>query len=277
MNALIAENQAQQQALFNQLSEKARQEGFALEMSKMGVSLVPILNGKPISAEQFEALEDETKQEMEKRRTALQSDINNFLREVREVNKASREKVNELNRRVGLYVVGVRVEEIKEQYSDIPQVVSYLDDVQDYMLSHLEDFSEKSQEPDASPAAQLKLEISGGTLPQVQGEHRRRQHRHQGRSGHHRNQSHLLQPLRPRRTPRTARDLFHRLHDGPRRLLRQGQRRIPGRHRAGCPDERRCLGDAQAHDPQQGGPHGRPRRAVWARPRRRRCVPAPFP
>ena len=158
MNALITENQAEQKALFNRLSEKARQEGFALEMSKMGVSLVPILNGKPISAEQFEALEDETKQAMEKQRTALQSDINNFLREVREVNKASREKVNELNRRVGLYVVGVRIEEIKEQYSEIPQVVSYLDDVQDYMLSHLEDFSEKSQEPDASPATQLKLE-----------------------------------------------------------------------------------------------------------------------
>ena len=158
MNALITENQAEQKAMFNQLSEKARQEGFALEMSKMGVSLVPILNGKPISAEQFEALEDETKQAMEKQRTALQSDINNFLREVREVNKASREKVNELNRRVGLYVVGVRIEEIKEQYSEIPQVVSYLDDVQDYMLSHLEDFSEKSQEPDASPATQLKLE-----------------------------------------------------------------------------------------------------------------------
>ena len=158
MNALITENQAEQKALFNRLSEKARQEGFALEMSKMGVSLVPILNGKPISAEQFEALEDETKQAMEKQRTALQSDINNFLREVREVNKASREKVNELNRRVGLYVVGVRIEEIKEQYSEIPQVVSCLDDVQDYMLSHLEDFSEKSQEPDASPATQLKLE-----------------------------------------------------------------------------------------------------------------------
>jgi hypothetical protein len=117
MNALITENQAEQKALFNQLSEKSRQEGFALEMSKMGVSLVPILNGKPISAEQFEALEDETKQAMEKQRTALQSDINNFLREVREVNKASGEKVNELNRRVGLYVVGVRIEEIKEQYS----------------------------------------------------------------------------------------------------------------------------------------------------------------
>ena len=158
MNALIGENQAQQQALFNQLSEKARQEGFALEMSKMGVSLVPILDGKPVSPEQFEALEAETKQEIERRRTALQSDINNFLREVREVNKASREKVSELNRRVGLYVVGARVEEIKEQYSDISQVVSYLEDVQDHILSHLEDFSEKSQEADPSPASQLKLE-----------------------------------------------------------------------------------------------------------------------
>ncbi len=158
MNALIADNQEQQQQLFSQLSEKARGMGFALEMSKMGVSLVPLHNGKPITPEQYEALENGVKQEMEKKRTALQADINSFLREVREVNKASREKVNDLNRKVGLYVVGTRIEGIKEQYAGIPQVLSYLDDVQDYMLSNLDDFAEKSQEQESSAVAQLKLE-----------------------------------------------------------------------------------------------------------------------
>ncbi len=158
MNALILDNQEQQQRLFSELSEKARSMGFALEMSKMGVSLVPLRAGKPITPEQYEVLENGVKQEMEKKRTALQADINSFLREVREVNKASREKVNELNRRVGLYVVEARIEEIKEQYAGIPQVLSYLDDVQDYMLSHLDDFAEKSQEQESSAMAQLKLE-----------------------------------------------------------------------------------------------------------------------
>ncbi len=158
MNALIVDNQEQQQQLFSQLSEKARSMGFALEMSKMGVSLVPLYGGKPVTPEQYEALETGVKQEMEKKRTALQADINSFLREVREINKASREKVTELNRRVGLYVVGIRIEEIKEQYAGIPQVLSYLDDVQDHMLSHLDDFAEKSQEQEPSAVAQLKLE-----------------------------------------------------------------------------------------------------------------------
>jgi predicted ATP-dependent protease len=158
MGSVIQENQDQQQALYNALAEKAHHQGLAIEMSKVGVSIVPIADGKPLAAEQYESLDDATKREIEKRRSDFQQEINSFLRQVREVNKASREKVNDLNRRVGMYVVGLKVEEIKEEYPGLPSVISYLDDVQDYVLSHLEDFQEESSKPDASAAAQLKLE-----------------------------------------------------------------------------------------------------------------------
>ncbi|HYK92264.1 MAG TPA: ATP-binding protein [Acidobacteriota bacterium] len=158
MNALIQENQAQQQGLFEQLQEKARVQGFMIEVTKLGVSLVPVIDGKPLPPEQFEALGEGSKKAIEKRRTGLQDDINAFLRQVRDVNKASRDKVNELQRRVGLYVVGVRIDGIKEQHTGYPQVIVYLEDVQDYILSHLEDFMEDSQKQDPAQAQVVKLE-----------------------------------------------------------------------------------------------------------------------
>jgi len=160
MNSLIQENQEQQQNLFTQLSEKARREGFMIEVTKLGVSLIPIINGKPISPEQFEVIDNDTKREIEKRRALLQQDITAFLRQVREVNKASRDKVNDLNRRVGLYVVGVRIDEIKDLYREFAKVISYLQDVQDYILSHLEDFSEEGQKAESASASQFRFEPS---------------------------------------------------------------------------------------------------------------------
>lgn len=159
MNSLIQENQAQQQALFEQLQEKARAEGFAIEVSKVGVSLIPIMDGRQLPPEEYEALEETIKKDVERRRSGLQDEINGFLRQVRDVNKASREKVGDLHRRVGLYVVGVRIDGIKEQHRELPQVVAYLDDVQDFILSHLEDFTEdgQKQEP-SSPSPQVRLE-----------------------------------------------------------------------------------------------------------------------
>ncbi len=113
MNSLIQENQAQQQSLFEQLQETARSQGFAIEVTKLGVSLIPIIDGRPLSPEQIEALDDKAKKEIEKRRGGLQDDINSFLRQIREVNKTSREKVKDLHRDVGLYVVGGRIDGIK--------------------------------------------------------------------------------------------------------------------------------------------------------------------
>jgi len=56
VNSLLRQNQMQQQLLLAQLSERARAEGFEVEITKVGVSLVPILDGKPMTSEQYEEL-----------------------------------------------------------------------------------------------------------------------------------------------------------------------------------------------------------------------------
>ncbi len=160
-NALVAENQDLQQSLFRDLQEKARQQGFIIEVTKVGVSLLPMVNGKVLTDEQLEQLTESARGEVEKRRSGLQQEINGFMRQVREVNKATREKVGDLNRRVGLYVVGNRIEEIKDQWPQLPRVVAYLEDVENYILSHMEDFSEEGQKQDSSQGSQIKWEAPG--------------------------------------------------------------------------------------------------------------------
>ena len=87
-------------------------------------TLVPIIDGAPVGPEQFEALDEEVKADIETRREALQQEINIFLRQVRDINKASRERIEELNRGVGQFVVGGKIEGIKEQYAGLPDVIA---------------------------------------------------------------------------------------------------------------------------------------------------------
>jgi predicted ATP-dependent protease len=158
VNGLLRENQAMQQLLLDRLSEKARSQGFDIEITKVGVSLLPVIDGKPISSEQYESLDQEAKKQIESRRSGLDQDIQSFLRQIRDVNKNSRDKVNELHRRVGLYVVGIRIDGIREQHAAFPSVVSHLQDVQEYILSHLEDFTEESAKQDSAGSSQIRLE-----------------------------------------------------------------------------------------------------------------------
>jgi predicted ATP-dependent protease len=158
VHSLLHENQVLQQSLFNELSEKAKAAGFLLEISKMGVSLVPLLDGNPLSPEQIEALDGAVRNDIQARRETLEQDINAFLRKVREINKASRDRINELNRRVGMYVVGMKIESIMEQHADLPKVTAYLEEVQDHILSRLDDFSEDGQKQEAQASGKLSLE-----------------------------------------------------------------------------------------------------------------------
>jgi predicted ATP-dependent protease len=157
VNSLLRENQGMQELLLSQLSEKARSEGFEVEITKVGVSLIPIVEGKPISSEQYEALDAEAKKQIEVHRSRLDQDIQSFLRLVRDANKESREKLNDMHRKVGLFVVGIRIDAIKEQHAEFPAVVGYLQDVQEYILSNLEDFTEDPSKQESNPSL-IRLE-----------------------------------------------------------------------------------------------------------------------
>jgi predicted ATP-dependent protease len=158
VNNLLHENQAAQQSLLSRLSAKAQAQGFQIEITKVGVSLVPLVEGKPLLPEQYEMLAAEMKEQIDLRRAGLDQDVQTFLRQVREVNKESRDKISDLHRQVGLYVVGGRLEAIREEYAAFPLVIAYLKDVEEYIVSHLEDFTENSSKTESSGATKISIE-----------------------------------------------------------------------------------------------------------------------
>jgi lon-related putative ATP-dependent protease len=137
--------------LFVQLDEKARQEGFALQTSPVGLVTVPLKEGQPLEEEGFQALSTEEREAISQKREELQSEVKAAFRQVRGLEKRVNEELSRLDHEVALYTLGPLIEDIKLKYAPSPEVVAYLDAVQGDILENLSDLRGEQEEQPSSP------------------------------------------------------------------------------------------------------------------------------
>jgi len=148
--------QKQRQELLSQMGEKAKAEGFLLQMSPMGLLIIPMMEGKPLSEEEFKALSPEVREKLLRKRESLQEELKKAMRQVTGLDKKANEALQELDRQVALYAVGHLVSELMEKYRDLPEVVDYLREVRDDIVENLSQFREGGQPAPAFPVPGAK-------------------------------------------------------------------------------------------------------------------------
>jgi lon-related putative ATP-dependent protease len=141
--------------LFEKMSEVARQRGFLLQLTPMGLVLIPAPRGEPLQEEQIAALTPEQRQELETRREVLEADLKSSLKLVREIEKEAQKALQELDRKVGLYAVEHLMEDLLDKYEHLPEVSQYLKEVQEDILQNLELFRGQAQPPQSQPAVPM--------------------------------------------------------------------------------------------------------------------------
>jgi lon-related putative ATP-dependent protease len=125
------------------LDAKAGEEGFILNISPTGLMIFPGKDGKPLSEEELKALSDEERETLRQKSTALHTEMNDAIRKIRKMEKEYQEKEKKLDQDVAMYVVGHHMEELREKYKDLPQVMDYLKDVQEDILKNIDDLKRR--------------------------------------------------------------------------------------------------------------------------------------
>ena len=157
----LAELSRQSDVLFDRLQAEARDQGFAIQMTSTGIATIPLSEGKPLSAEEFQNLPEERQQDLEKRNAALQERANDTLRQVRQVQKEAAERVRQLDRDVALFTVGPHLDELRETYAALPMVLAFLDQVQHDLPEHLDDFRRADSDSEGESAQALESLVPG--------------------------------------------------------------------------------------------------------------------
>ncbi len=165
---LIDEHQRQHRSIIHELEKQANEEGFAFRMTSMGPILVPLSEGKPMTQEQYIAMDDDEKSEIENKRQSLLSQINTAFEKIHQMEADLKKKVSELDRKVGSFAVTPLFKEILEKYEDSEEVVEYLRSLQDFTLSFLPIFREQEdgqQQQSQPPQMALYQRIQDPFIP----------------------------------------------------------------------------------------------------------------
>ena len=135
------ENQRKQ--LIDELNTKARSEGFVIQTTPIGLMLIPILDGKPLSEEEILALPQTSKDKLVEKREKLEVEFRNAMRQLIDMERKIRDSLKQLNKEVALYVIGSQVESLIEKYSATSEVTGYLKEVENDILDNLPQFVQR--------------------------------------------------------------------------------------------------------------------------------------
>lgn len=136
----------EREEIIGQVNESAAKQGFTIQMGPTGLMIIPVIDNKPLTQEEFEALPKETQAEIIKKREALDADLRSGFRKVRELDAKGMEMVTKLNSEIALYAIGHLLAGLREKYGKISEVIPYIESVQKDILDNLGTFLGSSQQ-----------------------------------------------------------------------------------------------------------------------------------
>jgi lon-related putative ATP-dependent protease len=154
--ATIKTLEAQSKALIEDLNKKAQQEGFVIQSTRIGLILVPIIKGKPVGEKEFVALPQKVKDEIEKNRERLGSELRSAMRQFADMDRKVHDEIEKVNRNVALYAIDHLIADVAEKYKELPDVGNYLKDVQTDILDNVSQFM---KEPETQPQVPFPLPL----------------------------------------------------------------------------------------------------------------------
>ena len=140
--------------IVKKIEGKASEKGFTLQATPMGFVALPVVDGKPLTQEEFLGLRKEKQDEIKDRQIELQQEMNSGVKNINRLEKQLREKKKELDRQTALNTVNQIVGEYEEKYLPHPQISDFLRALKEDVVENIDDFK-KSEEPSQVPFLKL--------------------------------------------------------------------------------------------------------------------------
>ncbi len=140
---IMEEYESKKEQLLEKLSEDAEAHGFKVNTGSTGIYFLPIVEGKTISEEEFESLDDSIKEQINEKTNILQQDTLEIIRRLKNNEKETKQKVSEWENKIALLALGVQMNDLKEKYKKFGIILEYLGNVQQDILDNLDEFREE--------------------------------------------------------------------------------------------------------------------------------------
>jgi predicted ATP-dependent protease len=148
---LAAEMTRRREDLVADLVAFARAREFAIDVTPAGVVSGPLVEGKPVTTEAFEALPTATREAINRRAAEINEATAAYAARLHELEKEAAERLRAVQRDVALFAVGPLLRDLRARYDGLPAVLAYLDAVESDVVLHVDDFRQGEEDPEPLP------------------------------------------------------------------------------------------------------------------------------
>ena len=136
LDEAMKEIAAKRESVTAEMEKTAEAAGFALRSTPMGISPVPVKEGRPMTPEEFNALPEDERKQLEEKAEAVQQSIGRVTAELTRLNKLGSEQAGNVDKEVVRFALKPVVDELQAKYAEYPEVVAYLDEVESDVVEH---------------------------------------------------------------------------------------------------------------------------------------------
>ena len=112
------------------VEEAAARVGFSLRTTQVGLFFVPMVGGRPADEQEIAALSPEERERLRRIHSQLEEHLAEAMKEIRRAEARMSEALRRLDAEVTRFAVGGLLEDLRERYAGLPEVLAYLDDVE---------------------------------------------------------------------------------------------------------------------------------------------------
>lgn len=157
--AILEHFQGRQRSVLKDFEKKVKEKQFELVQVQVGPivkpELSPIVNGQPVNLEQLRQMAEKGEFPEDQYRAIaethahLDTQMDLVFRQMRNIERKARESFEELDKKTVLPLVKENIDTIKAHYEN-PKLHSYLDDVQEHIMSNLSRFKREEHPAEAA-------------------------------------------------------------------------------------------------------------------------------
>lgn len=155
-DAISRKMNQKRQDVITRMEQVAEGEGFEVQLTTLGISLVPVFKGHPISDQDFLSLPKDTQQKIAQRRETLKEKLNPILRELRDLELKAHDEINEFDKDVALYAIEHLMSTLLGKYKEHDEITKFLLEIQSHIVEDLDRFRERRGEKESGQEAWAK-------------------------------------------------------------------------------------------------------------------------
>lgn len=138
---------AKQKKFFDSLQREAERHDMTILSTSKGFVVVPMRGGQILTEKELEALSQKERADTEEVTEELNEQLAHVISQIQKLHKKRRRIEKEYEREFAFNAVSKPISRVKKKFNDVPQVIEYLDEVQEDLIQNAKLFLKEDEIP----------------------------------------------------------------------------------------------------------------------------------